>query len=70
MKAPLATLAWTSLDVDKEKGVGYFKYAIGDLEYDSLFQKIDFKIGSVYRSKETETAVQSIKYTLYLSNSK
>lgn len=70
VKAPLATVVWTYLDVESEKGVGYFKYAIGGLEYVSSFQKINFKVGAVYQSKETSTRVDKIKYTLYISDSK
>jgi hypothetical protein len=40
------------------------------LEYDSRFNVIDFKIGSVYRSGNTATKPKNIKYTLFLSNSK
>lgn len=66
----MATVLWMPLVEAEERGVGYFKYSIGKLEYKSKFNMIEFLIGGVYRSKQTNTTVQKIVYTLYVSNSK
>lgn len=70
VKAEKATMVWTPLNPEKERGVGYFKYSIGDIEYASKFNKIDFLLGSVFQQKETKTQVRSIRYILYISNDK
>ena len=70
VKADMATMIWTPLVPAKERGVGYFKYSIGELEYESVFNNIKFKVGAVHTTKETNTTVKRIKYTLYISNSK
>ena len=70
VKAEQATLVWTPLDPERERGVGYFKYGIGDIEYTSKFNKIDFDLGAVFQSKETNTSVVKIRYSLYISNDK
>jgi hypothetical protein len=58
------------MNVKQERGIGYARYAIGNLEYSSRFNMIDFKIGEVYQTMKTETKPKLVKYTLYLSNSK
>ena len=68
VKAEKATLVWIPLNPEKERGVGYFKYNIGNIQYSSKFNKIDFLLGSVFQQKETQTVVRSIRYILYISN--
>jgi hypothetical protein len=68
--AEMATILWMPINSTQERGIGYFKYAIGGLGYDSRFNAIDFKIGSVYKSGTTATKPKIVKYTLFLSNSK
>lgn len=68
--APMATVLWMPLDEKEERGVGYFKYAIGGLEFSSKFNSIEFKVGGVYKLKETKTKPVNIKYTLFVANSK
>jgi type 1 glutamine amidotransferase len=70
VKAELATLLWMPMNEQKERGIGYYKYAIGKLGYTTGFNKIQFIIGGVYKSRPTNTSVQSVKYTLYISNSR
>lgn len=66
----MATLLWMPLSENKERGIGYYKYAIGKLGYTTGFNTIKFLIGGVYKSKETNTSVQSVRYTLHISNSR
>jgi hypothetical protein len=61
---------WMPLILEKEKGIGYSKYGIGSLSYTTRYNIIKFIIGGVFISKPTKTTVQSIKYTLYISNSR
>jgi hypothetical protein len=68
--ADMATVLWMPIDPNRERGIGYFKYAIGGLEYSTRFNKIDFKVGSVYNSKNTSTKPLLVKYTLFIANSK
>lgn len=58
------------LSEENERGIGYFKYKIGDLGYSSNFNNINFNIGGVYKDKKTATKVKKVKYTLFVSNSK
>lgn len=66
----MATVLWMPLIEAEERGVGYFKYFIGKLEYRSKFNNIEFLIGGVYKGKDTKTVVKNIIYTLYVTNSK
>lgn len=66
----MATVLWMPLIEAEERGVGYFKYFIGKLEYRSKFNNIEFLIGGVYKAKDTKTVVKNIIYTLYVTNSK
>ncbi len=66
----MATVLWMPLIEAEERGVGYFKYFIGKLEYRSQFNNIEFLIGGVYQGKDTKTVVKNIIYTLYVTNSK
>lgn len=47
----IATILWMPLIEKEERGIGYFKYKIGDLGYSSNFNKLDFKIGGIFRDK-------------------
>jgi len=66
----MATVLWMPLIEKEERGIGYFKYKIGDLGYSSNFNNIDFKIGGIFQDKETATKVKKVKYTLFVSSSK
>lgn len=51
VKVGFGSLLWMPLSEQKERGIGYYKYAIGKLAYETSFNNIKFKFGGVYRSK-------------------
>lgn len=70
VKLDFGSLLWMPLNEQKERGVGYYKYSIGNLAYTTGFNTIKFLIGGVFKAKETNTSVQSVKYNLHISNSR
>jgi hypothetical protein len=68
VRAEMATLFWMPVNEQKEQGIGYYKYAIGSLGYSTSFNKILFTIGGLFKTRATNTTVESVKYTLYISN--
>ena len=58
------------MNLKDEVGVGYLVYSAGKLSYDESFGIIEFKVGSVKKTKtKSKTLIAVIKYTLYISNS-
>jgi hypothetical protein len=70
VKGELSTVSWMPMDEKKDMGLGYMKYGIGELDYDSVFNKIEFSIGGVKQKKSTSNHVEILIYNLYISNSK
>jgi hypothetical protein len=68
VKAEMATLLWMPLIEQKERGIGYYKYQIGNLIHTVRPRTIQFTIGGVYKIHPSNTTLHEIKYTLYISN--
>ncbi len=57
------------MDEEKEIGIGYMKYSIGDIRYETAFKKIKIYFDAIKNIKNTRTVVKEVIYTLFISNS-
>jgi hypothetical protein len=72
VNSELALIRWLPLNVDEERGIGYYLYNAGSLKYDARFGELAFTIEPLSLSKKiwvTHTKIKNIVYSLYISNS-
>ena len=69
VEAKQATIFWMPIIEEEERGIGYFKYEIGKLTYESEFSNIHFIAEGVRKKETTKTTPKQIKYTLMVSDS-
>ena len=69
IKSDLSIIRWLPIDEITERGLGYFKYKVGDLKYETSQDDIQIKWDSVQKNKDTNTTVKSITYKLFISDS-
>jgi hypothetical protein len=68
IKSDLSIMRWLPIDEITERGLGYFKYSVGDLSYSTDQDNIVIKWDSVKQNKETNTTVTSVSYKLFISD--
>lgn len=59
---------WIPIDYEADRGLGYLKYASGDLRYSSKFKEVVVEYQPLQQSKPTKSKVKDVKYSLYVSN--
>lgn len=62
-----ALIKWIPIDFEKETGIGYFIYEVGDLKYTSRFKNIDIVFDSLKKLKNSKIKINSLSYSLYIS---
>lgn len=68
VKSPLSIIRWLPIDEIKERGLGYFKYKVGDLQYETDIDDIHVKWDAISKDKDTNTTVMGIRYRIYISD--
>ncbi len=69
IKSDLSIIRWLPIDEITERGLGYFKYGVGELRYETSENDIQIKWESVKKNKDTNTTVKNISYKLFISDS-
>lgn len=68
VESPHAIVRWLPLNFETDEGTGYLKFSAGDLMYSSKFKNMQIEFQPVQSSKRTKSSVDTVKYTLYVSN--
>ena len=66
-----AVVRWLPIDYEAGLGLGYLKFVTGDLKYTAGFKvlSIDYQTLQQRKGSPSDTDIESIVYTLFISNS-